>query len=134
MLRLYGSARAEAAHQSVALRPGLVTPSHPPAHSPAPHQLISRAGQRVRGTEAQRMATGQRRGRQAPLAGPTAVVGDAEGAALVVVQSAACGGRQRVRDAASTALALNSNPPPPPLSPFLQIWSTVHPSGHLVCN
>lgn len=58
------------------------------------------------------MAAGQRRGRQAPLAGPAAVVGDAEGAALVVVQSAACGGRQTVRDAASTALAPNSPPPP----------------------
>lgn len=38
------------------------------------------------------MAAGQRRRGQAPFAGPTAVVGDAEGAALVVVQSAACGG------------------------------------------
>lgn len=68
-------------------------PRHPPAtnlaHSPAPHQFISQAGQGVRGAQAQRMATGQRRGGQATLAGPTAVVGDAEGTAFVVVQSAA---------------------------------------------
>lgn len=88
------------------------------AHSPAPHQLISHAGQRVRGAQAHRMATGQRRGRQAPLAGPTAVVGDAEGAALVIVQSAACGGRQRVRDAASTSPALKLRPPPPTPASF----------------
>ena len=52
------------------------------------------------------MAAGQRRGRQASLARPAAVVGDAEGAALVVIQSAACGGRQTVRFIASTGSGL----------------------------
>lgn len=62
------------------------------------------------------MATGQRRGRQAPLACATAVVRDAEGTALVVVQSAACGGRQTIRDI--LAPVLGSKTPPRPL-PFL---------------
>ena len=52
------------------------------------------------------MAAGQRRGRQASLARPAAVVGDAEGAALVVIQSAACWGRQTVRFRASTGSRL----------------------------
>ena len=50
------------------------------------------------------MAAGQRRGRQASLSRPAAVVGDAEGAALVVIQSAACGGRQTVRASTGSGL------------------------------
>lgn len=131
MLRFYRSARVEGEHQCLVARPG---PRHPPATnlppSPAPHQLLSRAGQGLRGAEAHRVATGQRRGRQAPLAGPAAVVGDAEGAAFVVVQSAACGGRQTVRDTASTRPGSKAPPAPRP-PPFLEIWETADPSGRL---
>lgn len=98
--------------------PGAPPPRHRPARSPAPHQLISHAGQGLGGAEAHRVATGQRRGRQAPLAGAATVVGDAEGTALVVVQSAACGGRQTIRDVLPPVPG--SNAPPPPF-PFLWI-------------
>ena len=56
------------------------------------------------GAQAHRVAAGQRRGRQASLSRPAAVVGDAEGAALVVIQSAACGGRQTVRASTGSGL------------------------------
>lgn len=93
-------------------------------HYPSPHQLISQAGQRFRGAEAHRMTTGQRRGRQTPLAGTTAVVGDAEGAALVVIQSAACWGRQTTRDTASRP-DLNLRPARP--LPLLKLRNPVDP-------
>lgn len=71
---------------------------------PAAHQLISHAEQGLGGAQAHRVAAGQRRGRQASLSRPAAVVGDAEGAALVVIQSAACGGRQTVRASTGSGL------------------------------
>lgn len=47
------------------------------------------------GGQAQGLAAAQGRGGQAPLPGAAAVVGDAEGTALVVVQAASCRGRHR---------------------------------------